>query len=242
MRPILLLVLLALSVASASGREKTDVATLANGNEVSNFDIDGQNVTARAIAAPAAGSGNPNLNHLSITNTTGNGIDVASATITDPNDATKQIVQNNATIDTVTFDNVGGDDIKINSATTTDLTDPNVTLQETIAVSNVTSTNGGGAGVRLIDTHSAHSATITNYTNGNATAASGGGLAGEGVLRFQGSATDKFAGNVTISNFEFSGAEVADQNGAGIRFQSGNLTLNNNGLLLRVDPNGVFLR
>jgi hypothetical protein len=177
-----------------------DAITMANGNEVSNFDIDGQNVTARAIAAPVAGSGNPNLNHLSIKNTTGNGIDIASATITDPTDATKQIVQNNATINTVTFDNVGGDDIKINSGTTTDLTDPNVTLQETIAVSNVTSTNGGGAGVRLIDTHSTHSATITNYTNGNATAGSGGGLAGEGVLRFEGSATDKFEGNVTISN------------------------------------------
>ena len=58
----------------------------------------------------------------------------------------------------------------------TDLTDPNVTLQETIAVSNVTSTNGNGAGVRLIDTHSGRTASITNYTNGNATAGSGGGL------------------------------------------------------------------
>src|SRR6185295_6814554 len=136
----------------------------------------------------------------SIKNTTGNGIDLASATVPNPNDATKQIVENNATIDTVTFDNVGGDDIKINSGTTTDLTDPNVTLQETIAVSNVTSTNGNGAGVRLIDTHSAHAATISNYTNGNATPGSGGGTAGEGVLRFEGSAVDKFAGNVTISN------------------------------------------
>ncbi len=177
-----------------------DAITLANGNEVSNFDMDGQNVTARGIAAPVGGSGNPNLNHLLIKNTTGNGIDVASATITDPTDATKQIVQNNATIDTVTFDNVGGDDIKVNSATTTDLTDPNVTLQETIAVSNVTSTNGKGAGVRLIDTHSTGTAAITNYTNGNTTAGSGGGLAGEGVLRFEGSATDKFGGNVKISN------------------------------------------
>src|SRR5262249_9007764 len=111
-----------------------DAVVLANGNEVSNFDIDGQNVTARAIASPGGGSGNPNLNNLSIKNTTSHGIDVASATVTDPDDATKQIVQNNVSINTVTFDNVGGDDIKINSGTTTDLTDPNVTLQEAIAV------------------------------------------------------------------------------------------------------------
>jgi hypothetical protein len=32
--------------------------------------------------------------------------------------------------------------------------------------------------------------------------------------------------NVTINNFEFSGAQVADNNGAGIRFESGNLVLN----------------
>ena len=36
-------------------------------------------------------------------------------------------------------------------------------------------------------------------------------------------------GNVTINNFEFSGAKVADGNGAGIRHETGNLTLNNDG-------------
>ena len=79
----------------------------------------------------------------------------------------------------------------------------------------MTSTNGNGAGVRLIDTHSAHTATITNYTNGNATAGSGGGLAGEGVLRFEGSATDKFAGNVTISN-----ADIKNNLGFAFDFQN----------------------
>src|SRR3954453_2799493 len=34
-------------------------------------------------------------------------------------------------------------------------------------------------------------------------------------------------GNITISNFTFSGALVADYNGAGIRQQTGNLVLNN---------------
>src|SRR4030081_2119839 len=52
-------------------------------------------------------------------------------------------------------------------------------------------------------------------------------------------------GNITINNFEFSGAEVADKNGAGIRYESGNLTLNNDyfhdnemGLLSAADPSG----
>jgi hypothetical protein len=34
-------------------------------------------------------------------------------------------------------------------------------------------------------------------------------------------------GDVTINNFEFAGAKVADNNGEGIRFESGNLILNN---------------
>src|SRR3954451_2766963 len=34
-------------------------------------------------------------------------------------------------------------------------------------------------------------------------------------------------GDITINNFEFSGAKVADGNGAGIRYESGNLTFNN---------------
>src|SRR4051812_48598835 len=34
------------------------------------------------------------------------------------------------------------------------------------------------------------------------------------------------SGNITINNFEFSGAQVSDANGAGIRYEGGNLTLN----------------
>ena len=66
-----------------------DAITLADNNEVSNFDIDGQNITARAIAAPVAGAGNPNLNHLAISNTVGDGIAFTPMTITDPDDATR---------------------------------------------------------------------------------------------------------------------------------------------------------
>jgi Ca2+-binding RTX toxin-like protein len=51
--------------------------------------------------------------------------------------------------------------------------------------------------------------------------------------------------NVTITNFEFSGAKVADGNGAGIRYQAGNLTINKcyfhdnqDGLLSANNPSG----
>src|SRR3954467_8539286 len=36
-------------------------------------------------------------------------------------------------------------------------------------------------------------------------------------------------GDITINNFTFSGALVSDHNGAGIRMESGNLVLNNDG-------------
>jgi len=52
-------------------------------------------------------------------------------------------------------------------------------------------------------------------------------------------------GNDTINNFSFSGAQVADANGAGIRYQAGNLILNNDhfhdnqeGLLANFNPAG----
>ena len=51
-------------------------------------------------------------------------------------------------------------------------------------------------------------------------------------------------GNITINGFEFSGAAVPDANGAGIRMQTGDLTLTNcyfhdneNGILTASDPN-----
>ncbi len=53
--------------------------------------------------------------------------------------------------------------------------------------------------------------------------------------------------DVTIDHFEFSGAKVADRNGAGIRYETGNLTITNsyfhdneNGLLSAADPNGTI--
>ncbi len=53
--------------------------------------------------------------------------------------------------------------------------------------------------------------------------------------------------NVTINGFDLSGAQVPDGNGAGIRYEGGSLTLNNDnihnnqeGLLSNVDPNGTI--
>jgi hypothetical protein len=54
-------------------------------------------------------------------------------------------------------------------------------------------------------------------------------------------------GDVTVSNFEFSGAQVSDGNGAGIRYEDGNLTVNNsyfhdnqNGLLANASDSGTI--
>jgi hypothetical protein len=54
-------------------------------------------------------------------------------------------------------------------------------------------------------------------------------------------------GDETINNFSFSGAQVADANGAGIRYQAGNLILNNDyfhdnqdGLLSAPNPTGTI--
>ena len=82
---------------------------------------------------------------------------------------------------------MGGVEIDINSVTATDVTDPNVTLQETIAISDVDSQNGSNIGIWLRNTHASRTATITNYVNGTAgTAGSGGGSAARGVLVFEG--------------------------------------------------------
>jgi len=54
-------------------------------------------------------------------------------------------------------------------------------------------------------------------------------------------------GDVTISNFEFSGAQVSDGNGAGVRYEDGNLTVENsyfhdnqNGILANASDTGTI--
>lgn len=160
----------------------TDAIILADSNEVANFNIDGHNnLGTRAIVAPPAGAGNPNLHDLSIKNTTGDAIHLTPFSFIDVNDldndgnTTERIVHGNVTINKVTLDNVGGNGIDI-TGTSVDVTQPNVQLQETIALSSITSTNGAGRGIAVRNTHSGagHTTTLTNYTyDGGATSAGG---------------------------------------------------------------------
>ncbi len=161
----------------------TDAVTLANRNEIANFDMNGNNnVGLAAIAAPATGAGNPNIHDLAIMNTGGDAIFFKPDSFIDTNDTngngntTETIVPGNVTINKVTLTNVGGNGINIDSTSPVDVTLPNVNLQELIAISNVTSTGGTGAGIAIANTHTGpnHVTTLTNYTyDGGTTSASG---------------------------------------------------------------------
>ena len=107
---------------------------------------------------------------------TGTGIQFTPLTRPNETNPALSTVAGNVTIDDIEFDNMGGVEIDINSATTTDVTNPNVTLQETIAISDVDSQEGSNIGVWLRNTHNSRTATILNYVNGTTgTAGSGGG-------------------------------------------------------------------
>jgi hypothetical protein len=156
-----------------------DAITLADANEVANFDIDGNNITARAIASPGTGAGNPNIHDLTIRETTSHGIQFTPQTLTDTDDLdndtniTEQFVRGNVTINNVTFTDIGGNGVNIDSANA-DVGSPNVTLQETIALTNITSTNGTGRGINLENTHTGGTATLSNFTWNGGTTSQGG--------------------------------------------------------------------
>jgi hypothetical protein len=194
--------------AIISGMTGDGAVQLADANEVANFNIDGTGSAAGAngIFSPATGAGNPNIHDMDFSNVTGTGIQFTPLTRTDPDDASLKTVAGNVTIDSVDFDDMAGVEIDIDSETSEDVTDPNVTLLETIAISNVDSQNGANRGVWLRNTHDNRTATITNYTNGTlGMAGSGGGLGGAGdvgVLVFEGSAANQFDGNVTLTNID----------------------------------------
>lgn len=154
-----------------------DAVNLADTNEVSNFDIDGQGITARAIVSGPAGAGNPGLRELSIKNTTGDGIVTTPFVRVDEDNPNLKTVAGSVTINNVTFDNIGGNDIDIDAATTEDVNNSNITLQETLSITNVTSTNGNGVGIAIANTHTAatgRSTTISNYTYDGGTTSQGG--------------------------------------------------------------------
>lgn len=176
-----------------------DVITLQPGTlEVSNFVINGGD---RAVVSPA-GSLGVDLNNLDISDTNSDAIVLTAASETVDSDLR---VRFQPMLSDLTFDNIGGDDINI------DATSPeaaSVPVTESIAISDVTSTNGQGVGINLQNNRSA--ATITNYSNDMGT-----GLA---AIVLDGS-----DGNVTITD-----ATITNQTGMGVSVQggSGSHTLN----------------
>lgn len=142
--------------------------TLADGNEVANFNIDGG---ASAIVAGGMGAGNPNLHDLDIANTTGDAIVLTPFERMEDGETT---IAFNVTLDEITFDNIGGNDIDIDAATTADPADDDVTLNEMIAISNITSTDGAGVSLNVANTHAGGTLNVTEYDyDGGATGLGG---------------------------------------------------------------------
>jgi hypothetical protein len=172
-----------------------DAITLADNNEVADFDINGG---VRAIVAGTSGAGDPDLHDLAISDTTGDAIALTPFIRTDTTDedndgnTTEQTIAFNVAIDKVTFDTIGGDDIDLNADTGgVDPTDPNVTLDEDIRITEVTSTNGNGSGARIRNTHDGGTIIINDYQNTNGSASK---LSLEDV-----------ASDITITNAEIMG-------------------------------------
>ncbi len=191
--------------AIISGMTGAGAVELADANEVANFNIDGTGSAANAegVFSPMAGAGNPNIHDMNISNVAGTGIQFTPLTRTDTTNPALKTVAGNVTIDNIVFRNMAGVEMDIDSFTSEDVTNANVTLNETIAVSNIDSQFGSDIGLWLHNTHAGHTATITNYANGLLnTAGTGGGSAAEGVLRFSGAAANDFAGNVTLTNID----------------------------------------
>lgn len=161
----------------------SDAIALADSNEVSNFDMNGQNLagTTAIVGFGVDGAGNANLNHLAISNVTDDAIVITQAVLTDSNDldndnnTTEKLVRGNLTVDEVTFTNVGGYGLSY-IGTTDDVALPNITLSETLAISNVTSTGGTGVGLNIENTHagSGNTTTLNNYTYDGSTTSLGG--------------------------------------------------------------------
>lgn len=175
-------------------------------NEIANFGIDGG---ANGIVAPMEGSGSAFIHDLTIDNVTGDGISLASFSRLEENGDTT--VSFNVTINEVDFDNVGGNDIVLDAFTAEDLNSPDVDLDETINVANVTSTNNGGAGIVLTDTHMGGTFNLNQYDY------DGGAGSTNGVYM------ENIAGSVSSMNTTITGGSAA---GRGIEVQNGTGTIN----------------
>jgi hypothetical protein len=163
--------------------------------EISNFDIRGG---ARAVYSDDDGAGAPtgvggvNINQLTISNTTGNAIELnpLQETLAD----SSQRFRFQPTIDDITFTGVGGDDIRLTMA------EANATSTvENIVISDITSTGGNGVGINLIGNKRA--VTITDFEWD-------GGATGDGALRIEDA-----VGNVTMN-----GTNVIENGQSGTAF------------------------
>lgn len=177
-----------LADASTSHSEDTNVSA----NEVSNLSIIGG---ARAIASTASGIATVNLNQLSIADTTGHGIELTRfvETITETGDTQSRF---NVTIDEITFDNIGGDDIHLDADT--DYASASGS-EESISISNITSTDTHGWGINVIGNWAAEESTgnkspHTSISNVDFTA----GAETDGGIRFESSSAGAYVSDVQI--------------------------------------------
>jgi hypothetical protein len=139
--------------------------SLRRANEVNNFAIEGGTMGIDGTIQTS----NPNLRNLSISDTTGDGISLQAFARNDSNDEDNDgnttEIEFNVTIDDVVFDNVGGADIRVNADAGVDVTLPGTQFTEAISITDITSTNGSGNGIRLTNTHAGTGATRTATIN-----------------------------------------------------------------------------
>ena len=174
--------------------------TLARDNTVNNLHVDGGTVGIDGTNSTS----NPTLRNLEIENTTGDGITLQAFArndaADDDNDTNTTEIEFDVTIDQVTFDNIGGNDISIDADSGVDPTLANTDLNETINVSNITSTNGTGDGIQLRNTHAGGTALITSASfDGNSN--------GVDIEEARGSVT---ANTVTVANSTSDAVRVAN--------------------------------
>lgn len=143
----------------------TTSITLARANEVNNFNIEGG---LTAIDGTTLTS-NPTLRNLNISDTTGDAITLQAFARNDAtdedNDGNTTEIEFNVTIANVTLDNIGGDGIRIDADAGVNVTAPGTQLAEAISITDVTSTNGTGVGIRLLNTHAGTGASRTTTIN-----------------------------------------------------------------------------
>ncbi|QDT68363.1 hypothetical protein MalM25_12850 [Planctomycetes bacterium MalM25] len=189
---------------------------LADNNTVQNLEFDG---VPTAITNDATnGSFNPNLNNLTISNTTGDAISLATVIRTDADDFdgdgdTSETLDalGTVTIDEIAFNNVGGHDISIDG-NATDATDES---GQTINISNITSTgNITEESIALRNTSSVgtSSANISDFNYV-------GGGTGQGAVEL-----DNTSGPVTLERIDIAGSSAV---GVTALQSTGAITINN---------------